>query len=148
MIEPEIAFADLDMNMEVIEAFIKSVVSRIIEKCPEELAILERDVDRLKNVLQPFPRVTHNDAAKILRGELEVNGKNALKVQEEDLKNAHEQLAVVQAEIAEREEKIKTASKGERKFNEGKIIQLRKEVEILTEKLETSGLDRICPQFQ
>ena len=134
MIEPEIAFADLDMNMEVIEAFIKSVVSRIIEKCPEELAVLERDVDRLKNVFQPFPRVTHNDAAKILRGELEVNGKNALKVQEEDLKNAHEQLAVVQAEIAEREEKIKTASKGERKFNEGKIIQLRKEVEILTEK--------------
>jgi len=134
MIEPEIAFADLDMNMEVIEAFIKSVVSRIIEKCPEELAILERDVDRLKNVLQPFPRVTHNDAAKILRGELEVNGKNALKVQEEDLKNAHEQLAAVQAEITEREEKIKTASKGERKFNEGKIIQLRKEVEILTEK--------------
>jgi len=134
MIEPEIAFADLDMNMEVIEAFIKSVVSRIIEKCPEELAVLERDVDRLKNVFQPFPRVTHNDAAKIPRGELEVNGKNALKVQEEDLKNAHEQLAVVQAEIAEREEKIKTASKGERKFNEGKIIQLRKEVEILTEK--------------
>mgnify|MGYP003377652362 CR=1 FL=1 len=124
MIEPEMAFYDLEMDMQVIEAFIKSVVTRILEKCPQELAVLERDVDRLKNTLQPFPRVTHNDAAKILRGELEVNGRNALKVQEEDLKNAHEQLAAVQAEILEREEKIKTASKGERKFNEGKICLL------------------------
>jgi len=134
MIEPEMAFFDLEDDMQLIEAFIKHVVSRILERCADQLVVLERDVERLKNVLQPFPRVTHNDAARILRGELEVNGRNALKVQEEDLAQAVADLERVQNEIAEREEKVKTATKGERRFHEGKILQLRKEVEILTEK--------------
>lgn len=134
MIEPEMAFYDLEEDMQLIEAFIKYVVAQVLEKCMPQLEILERDIDRLKNVFQVFPRVTHADAAKILRGELEVNGKNALKVQEEDLAQAIADLERVQKEIEEREEKIKTASKGERRFHEGKILQLRKEVEILTEK--------------
>lgn len=134
MIEPEMAFYDLEMDMALIEQFIKSIVTRVMERCSVELQTLERDIDRLKNVLQPFPRITHADAAKILRGELEVNGKNALKVQEEDLQLAITQLEAVKQEILDREERIKTASKGERKFNEAKILQLRKDVEILTEK--------------
>lgn len=134
MIEPEMAFYDLEDDMQLIEAFIKYVVAQVLEKCPQQLEILERDIDRLKNVFQPFPRVTHNEAAKILRGEVEVNGKNALKVQEQDLVEAINDLEKVQNEIAEREEKIKTSSKGERRFHEGKILQLRKEAEILTEK--------------
>ena len=133
MIEPEMAFYDLEMDMALIEQFIKSIVTRVMERCSVELQTLERDIDRLKNVLQPFPRITHADAAKILRGELEVNGKNALKVQEEDLQLAITQLEAVKQEILDREERIKTASKGERKFNEAKILQLRKDVEILTE---------------
>ena len=134
MIEPEMAFYDLEDDMQLIEAFIKYVVAQVLEKCPQQLEILERYIDRLKNVFQPFPRVTHNEAAKILRGEVEVNGKNALKVQEQDLVEAINDLEKVQNEIAEREEKIKTSSKGERRFHEGKILQLRKEAEILTEK--------------
>lgn len=134
MIEPEMAFCDLEGNIQTIEAFVKHVIQRVLDNCPQELATLERDTDRLKNALQPFPRVTHSDAAKILRGELEVNGRNALKVQEEDLNNAITALAAVHAEIAEREAKAKTASKGERRFHEGKILQLRKEVDVLTEK--------------
>ena len=135
MIEPEMAFYDLEMDMQLIEAFVKSLISRILEKCRIELEFLERDISRLENALQPFPRVTHADAARILRGELEVNGRNAIKVQEADLAEARQRLTDLESEISEREEKIKTASKGERKFNEGKILQLRKEVELYTEKL-------------
>jgi len=135
MIEPEMAFYDLEMDMQLIEAFIKSVISRILEKCTIELEVLERDRSRLENVLQPFPRVTHAEAAQILRGEKEVNGKNALKVQEEDLNKAKADVEQIQAEIADRENKAKNASKGERRFHEGRIIQLRKDLEIATEKV-------------
>jgi asparaginyl-tRNA synthetase len=102
----------------------------------------ERDIDRLKNVFQPFPRVTHNEAAKILRGEVEVNGKNALKVQEQDLVEAINDLEKVQTK-SPKGRKIKTSSKGERRFHEGKILQLRK-AEILTEKhaIFPNGLNR------
>lgn len=135
MIEPEMAFFDLEMDMQLIEAFVKSLISRILEKCKIELEFLERDITRLENALQPFPRVTHADAARILRGELEVNGRNAIRVQEADLEEAKNRFASIENEISEREEKIKTASKGERKFNEGKILQLRKELEYYTEKV-------------
>ena len=132
MIEPEMAFYDLEMDMQVIEAFIKSVVGRILDKCSDELNVLERDVERLKNVMQPFPRVTHNDAAKILRGELEVNGRNALKCRRKTFRSDHS-TGSGPAGNRKREEKIKTHQR-RKKIQRGKIIQLRKEIEILTEK--------------
>ncbi|HQW10867.1 MAG TPA: asparagine--tRNA ligase [Saprospiraceae bacterium] len=135
MIEPEMAFYDLEMDMQLIEEFIKSLIGRMLDRCKIELEVLNRDVSRLENVFQPFPRVTHADAAKILRGELEVNGKNAIRVQEADLEEARQQLVDLQSEIAEREEKIKTASKGEKRFHEGRILQLRKDIEFNTEKV-------------
>ena len=48
MIEPEMAFFDNDMNMDLIEAFIKYVVADVLEHCKEELDILERDTSVLK----------------------------------------------------------------------------------------------------
>jgi asparaginyl-tRNA synthetase len=133
MIEPEMAFYDLEDDMQLIEAFIKYVVAQVLEKCPQQLEILERDIDRLKNVFQPFPRVTHNEAAKILRGEVEVNGKNALKVQEQDLVEAINDLEKVQNEIAEREEKSRPVQRVSVDFMKAKYFNCVKR-EILTEK--------------
>jgi len=135
MIEPEMAYYTNEMNMDTIEAFIKHVINRILDKCKTELELLGRDISRLELVNQDFPRVAYEEAIKILRGEVEVNGKNAIAVQEADLAEANARLTEVQAEIKEREATIASGvKKGVRKFNEGKILELRKETSVLEEK--------------
>ena len=138
MIEPEMAFYTNEDNMELIERFVKSVIGRILKTSRKELEIVGRDISKLETVVnQPFVRVTYHDAAKILRGELEVNGRNAIKIQEEDLAQAKADIEAKKAEIAEREAKVKSGQlkKGERQFNEAKIIALQGEITTLEEKV-------------
>ncbi|MCB0798781.1 MAG: hypothetical protein KDB85_14290, partial [Chitinophagales bacterium] len=79
MIEPEMAFYDLDMDMDLIEQFIKAVVADILEHCKQELETLGRNTTFLENAVQlPFPRVHYDDAVRIIRGEQDVNGKNSI----------------------------------------------------------------------
>ena len=66
MVEPEIAFCNLDQNMDLIEEFITHIVSESLTNCKDELKILERDVSLLEKVKSPFPRITYDEAAKIL----------------------------------------------------------------------------------
>lgn len=136
MIEPEMAFFDNEMNMDLIEDFIRSLINHILNNCKHELNLLERDTTKLESVNQTFTRVTYDEAALILRGEKEVNGKNAITVQQEDLKKAEETIAAHLKDIEEREQKIKSGlKKGERRFHEGKILQLRKEITDLEEQV-------------
>ena len=85
MIEPEMAFYDLEMNMDLIEGFLRHVVSRVLEKNKEELNIIERPIEPLENITKPFPRIPYHDAIENLKGKREVNGRNAIKLLEEDL---------------------------------------------------------------
>ncbi len=66
MIEPEMAYCDLDENMDWAEKFISYVVGWCLEHCRTELEILERDTSQLEKVKPPFPRVTYDKAVKIL----------------------------------------------------------------------------------
>ena len=72
MIEPEMAFADLDQNMKVAEDMVKFIIKYVFEKCPEEMVFFDKFVepgltDRLLKVLvSPFARVTHKEAIDIL----------------------------------------------------------------------------------
>ncbi len=66
MIEPEVAFNDLEDNMKLAEDFVSSVMQRILETRKEELKVLERDVSKLEKVIAPFPRIRYDDAVKIL----------------------------------------------------------------------------------
>lgn len=66
MVEPEMAYADLDDVMNLAEEFICFIVQRVLEKRKEELKILERDLSKLECIVPPFPRVQYDDAAKIL----------------------------------------------------------------------------------
>ena len=67
MVEPEVAFADLDDNMKLAEEFVSFVVQRALENNQEELKVLERDTKPLENVVPPFPKITYDEAAKILK---------------------------------------------------------------------------------
>ena len=72
MIEPEIAFADLDDDMRLAEDMIKFIISYVLENAPEEMAFFNQRVDtglldRLNHVLcSDFGRITYTDAVKIL----------------------------------------------------------------------------------
>ena len=52
--------------MDLAEGLVESVVARVLEKRQAELKTLERDTSRLEKVKAPFPRVSYDDAAKIL----------------------------------------------------------------------------------
>jgi asparaginyl-tRNA synthetase len=67
MVEPEMAYANLDDVMELAEDLVVSVVARVLDKRRRELAILERDVSKLESVQKPFPRISYDDAVKTLQ---------------------------------------------------------------------------------
>jgi asparaginyl-tRNA synthetase len=62
MVEPEVAFMDLDGAMDLAEDFLVEIVGRVVEAHAEDLEALGRDVDALRRVQKPFPRLTHRDA--------------------------------------------------------------------------------------
>ncbi|HPC56751.1 MAG TPA: asparagine--tRNA ligase [Caldisericia bacterium] len=66
MVEPEVAFLDLQGNMELIEDFVSYIVQRVIENKKDELEILERDISKIKNVKPPFPKISYSDAVNLL----------------------------------------------------------------------------------
>jgi asparaginyl-tRNA synthetase len=67
MVEPEVAYADLNDVMELAEDLVVAVVGRVLEKRRRELTIIERDTSRLEAVQKPFPRISYDDAVKRLQ---------------------------------------------------------------------------------
>lgn len=72
MVEPEIAFADLEDDMNLAEDMLKHVINEVMDRCPDELAMLNKFVDkglieRLTHVAtSDFARVTYTEAVSIL----------------------------------------------------------------------------------
>jgi len=67
MVEPEVAYADLDDNMKLAEEFVSYIVQRVLEERQEELKVIERDTAPLEKVLPPFPRISYDEAVEILK---------------------------------------------------------------------------------
>lgn len=66
MVEPEVAFNDLYDNMELAEQFVEYIVQRTIKNRPEELKVLERNVEALTKVIAPFPRIHYKEAVQMI----------------------------------------------------------------------------------
>lgn len=67
MIEPEVAYCDLNGDMDLAEDFIEYVVQRVITNRRAELISLERDFGKLEQVKKPFPRITYGEAIELLQ---------------------------------------------------------------------------------
>jgi asparaginyl-tRNA synthetase len=68
MVEPEVAFMDLDGDMQLMEEFVSHVVQAVLARHEPELkSVLERDVERLRKVQPPFPRITYTEAVEVLQ---------------------------------------------------------------------------------
>ncbi|RJP52729.1 MAG: asparagine--tRNA ligase [Anaerolineaceae bacterium] len=66
MLEPEIAFCDLDQMMEIEEQMIQHIAQRVLRDRMAELKFLGRDISKLESIQAPFPRMSYDDAAKHL----------------------------------------------------------------------------------
>ena len=135
MIEPEMAFYTNEDNMNLIERFVKHVIGRVLYLCKNELEVLERDTTSLqKAASNNYPRIPYTDAIRILRGEMDYNGKNTIQTQKDDLAAIGLRISEIEADVKNRQVTMASMSKGQQKFNEAKILALQSEQRDLEEK--------------
>ncbi len=67
MVEPEMAYADLEEVKRVAEELVVSLAGRVLENRREELKVLERDTAKLEAIQSPFPRMSYDDSVKLLQ---------------------------------------------------------------------------------
>src|SRR6202790_960081 len=75
MVEPEVAYAELDDIMQLAEGLLSFLVKCCLERRRPDLQTIGRDVSKLEKVEAPFPRITYDEAAKMLQ---EAHTKGAL----------------------------------------------------------------------
>lgn len=66
MVEPEMAYYDLQMDMDLAEDFVEYIVQSVVQNNRRELELLERDISKLENIKKPFPRITYTEAIDLL----------------------------------------------------------------------------------
>ena len=66
MVEPEVAFNDLNDNMDLAEEFIEHIVQSVLKNRKKELETLERNTSLLEKVKRPLPRISYDEAVTIL----------------------------------------------------------------------------------
>ncbi|KAF6509721.1 Asparaginyl-tRNA synthetase [Geobacillus stearothermophilus] len=66
MVEPEMAFYEFEDNLRLQEEYVSYLVQSVLSRCRLELGRLERDVSKLELVTPPFPRLTYDEAIKLL----------------------------------------------------------------------------------
>jgi asparaginyl-tRNA synthetase len=66
MVEPEVAYYDLNDNMDLAEDMLAHIVRQVLKNRRYELEVLERDISKLEKVVKPFPRITYTEAIEIL----------------------------------------------------------------------------------
>tara|TARA_B100000959_G_scaffold192545_1_gene201321 strand:+ start:624 stop:1919 length:1296 start_codon:yes stop_codon:yes gene_type:complete len=67
MVEPEMAYVELDENMTWAENLVGYIVDKVLKKCIPEFEVLERDIKKLETIVPPFPRMTYDEASEILK---------------------------------------------------------------------------------
>jgi asparaginyl-tRNA synthetase len=136
MIEPEMAFYNLDMNMDVIESFIKYILKDVKEHCKTEFEIIERDTSSFDKIInERFPRLTYDYAIKVLKGEEKVNGKTTIETLEADYREVIAQIEEKQKQISEAEKEMEGSIKqGKRNFLQNKVDTLKNEIKDLEDK--------------
>ncbi len=124
MVEPEIAYAELDDVVAVAEDFTCSIVERILRDHRADLEFLGRDLAALERIQKPFYRMTHAEAADILRGP------KARELLERDLTDKTARIEEVKRLIAEKEarEQASGVKQWERDKLVGEVHELREEL--------------------
>ena len=129
MIEPEMAFYDLPMNMDLAEDFLVRVVSDALRDCKTELEVLERDTAPLERVQKGFPRMTYTEAVDLLRSDKTM----ALIDQREA--GLHEEKAQIVEERAENKKIYGQAKKWQKRKIDAREIEINQRLDEIEEEL-------------
>ncbi len=105
MVEPEVAFCDLDGILEIAEDFVLSVVGRVLAERRAELEILGRDIAALERLQKPFVRLKYSEAVDILHSD------RARELLEQDLVSKEQRIKELSDEMIAVTEDAKTAKK-------------------------------------
>ncbi len=136
MIEPEMAFYDLDMNMDLAEDFIVHIVQDVLQHAREELAVLGRDLAPLERVRKPFPRLTYSEAVDLLRSDA------TRQMLDERMEALRQEQAALEHERAENRAAYDRAKKWKKRQIDAREIEINQRLEEIEEML------RNLPQWQ
>ena len=133
MVEPEVAFIELDGLLELAENFVSSIVARVLQDNKSQLEALGADIPSLEKIKPPFYRLTYTEASEILTSQ---RAKDFLAGQLEEFKNQKQQ---IESRIAELEEEQKGQIKQwKRDKNAAELIELRSELAEVDTKIENN----------
>lgn len=130
MIEPEMAFYDLAMNMEVAEELLLRIVSDALERCGEELGVLERDIETLRRAATaPFPRLTYSEAVDLLRSD------ETAKMLDAEIKALRNEQEVLRKERTDDAARYGQAKKREKRRIDAREIEINRRLADIEEAL-------------
>ena len=133
MVEPEVAFIELDGLLELAENFVSSIVARVLQDNRSHLEALGADIPSLEKITPPFYRLTYTEASEILTSQ---RAKDFLAGQLEEFKNQKQQ---IESRIALLEEEQKGQIKQwKRDKNAAELIELRSELAEVDTKIENN----------
>lgn len=129
MIEPEMAFYDLDMNMQLAEDFVSHIVQDVLENCQDELEALERDTSVLERVKTPFPRISYDEAVELLRSD------ETAQMIDERMEALRAEKSELEAEREENQKRRGQAKKHVKRKIDAREIEINKRVNEIEEAL-------------
>ena len=127
MIEPEMAFYDLDMNMDLAEDFLVRIAADVVRDCRVELEVLGRDVSVLERVRKPFPRLSYTEAVDLIRSDATAERIDAR------LAAAEEETARLTAEREANQKRYGQAKKHEKRQIDAREIEINQRLADLEE---------------
>jgi asparaginyl-tRNA synthetase len=144
MVEPEVAFIELDGLLELAENFVSAVVGRVLQDNRSQLESLGADIAALEKIKPPFYRLTYTEAADILTSQKALD---FLAGQMEDLQS---QKATLENRISQLEEEQKDQIKQwKRDKNAVELIELRSELAEVDTKIENNPKHaRLAAEFR
>lgn len=126
MMEPEMAFYDLDATMQLTEEMLSRIVSDALRDCQTELEVLERDQEPLKRSIGDYPRVSYTEAVELLHSE-----KTATMVREKIASNEQEKI-----DLEKEREEGKAAYGQAKKWQKRKIDAREIEIQVRLNEIE------------
>jgi asparaginyl-tRNA synthetase len=133
MVEPEVAYIDLDGLLELAENFVSFVVARVLKDNMSQLESLGADIAALERIKPPFHRLTYTEAVEILTSD---RARDFLVGQLEEFKSQKQQ---IESRIVELEEEQKGQIKQwKRDKNAAELIELRSELAEVDTKIENN----------
>jgi asparaginyl-tRNA synthetase len=129
MIEPEMAFYDLDMDMALAEQFVSHIVQTVLRDCRAELEALERDTTALERVAPPFPRLGYDEAVDLLRSS------ETADLIDGTIEELEQERAILETEQAENQKERGQAKKWRKRQIDQREIEINKRIDEIEERL-------------